>query len=263
MRVYRTGDGTRVTPLEAEDHSSLHQLGLIPSDLLRRWRVVLLVEGHHEELIFQEAIGKELHAARAHVLPFGGVRQLHAVVDSRLLWDFTDAQFIPVVDNEKAGRLDEVWDRAMWLDAAEGAEAAVDHIEAHLRKKDGFETQAMQEFLKLAIAKGWPTYSRIRPFAFAKPDITDYLPLGELLPEYPKKTWTKLRNEHASQSGQQPLAFKAWMEKAYGKQLGRTIFTDEAIRAAARAMDVPEEFKMLLRRCENAGPPVDDEDSPA
>jgi hypothetical protein len=49
------------------------------------------------------------------------------------------------------------------------------------------------------------------------------------------------------------------MEKAYGKQLGRTIFTDEAIREAARAMEVPAEFEMLLRRCENAGPPIDDE----
>jgi hypothetical protein len=258
-RVHKQDFISRVAPLSSADMLSLEHLGLEPSDLLRRWQVVLLVEGHQEELIFDAAVGARLRAARIHVLPFGGVRQLHSVIDSRLLWDFTDAALFPVVDNEKAARLDQVWEQAIWLDAAEGTEAAIDHIDDNLRKKHGFETQAMQEFLKLAIAKGRPTYSRIRPFAFSKPDITDYLPLEVLLPEYPKKTWAKLRKEHASQSGQQPLSFKDWMEKAYGKQLGRTIFTDQAIREAARAMDVPEEFEMLLRRCENAGPPIEDE----
>lgn len=186
-----------------------------------------------------------------------------ALTAPRLLCDFTDAESVPVVDNEKADRLDPVWARAMWLAATKGAEAAVPYIEDNLQKKDGFETRAMQEFLTLAITsvKGRPTYSRIHPFAFSKPDTTDYLPLPELLSVgVPEETWVKLRKEHASQSGQQPLSSKDWMEKAYGKQPGRTIFTDDAIRAVARAMDIPEEFELLLRRCEHAGPPIQGED---
>ena len=240
-----------VEALHELERSDLSELGLQPSDLLRRWRVILLVEGHHDELLIRADLGDELHDARVHIVPVDGASRLAAAIDSQLLWEFTEAVVIPVVDNAKLDELTQAWEAALYLAAAEGTAAAVNHLNERLASGDrSNETRWLRQFLIKSISKGDSTSSRISPFAFAKPDITDYLPVAEMLPERPDATWESLREEQLRMEGKS-TNFKGWLAKRYRRQ----IFTDEAITAAAHRMDVPEEFRRLLEQCTNVPSP--------
>jgi len=66
-------------------------LGLNPSDMLRRTKGIILVEGEHDLEILLGALGSELDRLGVTVLPTRGGSKLKTVVDSRFLYEFTDA----------------------------------------------------------------------------------------------------------------------------------------------------------------------------
>jgi hypothetical protein len=79
------------------------------SDLLRRQRVILLVEGLHDQIVLEGLLGDELRRSRVHMVPIRGGRQLPAALESQLLFDFTDALIVPVLDNLSAEHVNDVW----------------------------------------------------------------------------------------------------------------------------------------------------------
>lgn len=53
---------------------NLELLGLKPADVFQIYRVFLIVEGHHEEVILKNLLGDELEDARTLILPMRGGR---------------------------------------------------------------------------------------------------------------------------------------------------------------------------------------------
>jgi energy-coupling factor transporter ATP-binding protein EcfA2 len=104
----KTG-GSRVRPLVAPTKETMAEFGLAPSDLLRRQRAFLLVEGTHDEIVLEELIGDELRQARVDVLALRGARNLPATVDSQFLFDYTDAHVVVLLDAIDAATVRDVW----------------------------------------------------------------------------------------------------------------------------------------------------------
>jgi hypothetical protein len=110
LQVRDRDDGSAtVQPLNVADLKRLDDFGLHPSDLIRRQKVFLLVEGSHDEIVLKTLLGNELAEARVHVLPIRGAGQLANTVDSHFLFEFTDAKVLALLDNLSAATVNDVW----------------------------------------------------------------------------------------------------------------------------------------------------------
>ena len=126
---------TQVSELTAVNRSAMPELGLQPSDLLQRSRAFLLVEGLHDEIVLRELIGTELEKLHVVVLPLRGATQLPSVLDSRFLFDFSEAVIIPILDNISPGPMVAAWQEAVVIAATKGTDAAGAHIRKALPTK--------------------------------------------------------------------------------------------------------------------------------
>ena len=84
-------------------------LGLNPSDMLRRTRGIALVEGEHDLRILTGMIGTELSQLGVEMLPLRGGSQLRTATDSRFLYEFTDAVLFPILDDLMLGPVTDLW----------------------------------------------------------------------------------------------------------------------------------------------------------
>jgi predicted ATPase len=241
-------DGTLVeftaataTRLTAVTRSNMAALGLQPSDLLRRHRAFLLVEGHHDALLLEHFLGEQLRRLRVHVLPLRGARALPDALDSRFLFDFTDAIVVPVLDNLSAERIREIWEQALVMAAAQGAEPAGVWIRAQLPARASSENQFMGQFLSRAVQSGLD--SRVAPFGLSAADILEYLPVSAFARR--ASSWDALREEHRLAVAEGSTRVSNW--KDYVSARHATDFSDERLLAAAAAMaEPPRDFVALL-----------------
>ena len=243
----RSGVFSTVIPLASVHREELQSLGLEPSDLLRRSRVVLLVEGQHDEVLIEEFLSRELTPmvmGRLQIVAVRGARKLPASLDSRLLFDFTDATIVPIVDNVRMENLTEAWERALVLAATDGEEAAGELIRRQLPASAASENDFISQFLSRAIVMG--VHARVSPFSLPAVDITDYLPVTAFVPE--GESWDELRAMHAAavESGTtKEKYFKTWVSKRYS-----TDFSDERIRTACNEVEgCPSDFQALADVC--------------
>lgn len=231
---------TRTAALTEVNRRDLEALGLEPSDLLRRQRALLLVEGLHDELLIDHFLHDALVAGRAEVLAIRGASQLPLALRGRLLFDFTEANVVPVLDNMKNSTVTSVWEQAQSISIAEGTEAAGLFLRRELPGGRKSENEFLREFLSLALEEG--VNSRVRPFTFSKPDILMYLPISAFTRR--PTSWEQVRESHneALASGETKTSdWKRWATGRYGMQ-----FTPEKIVAAAKQMEeMPEDFKLL------------------
>lgn len=240
-------ESAHISPLTGPHRRDLESLGIVPSDLLRRTRVFLLVEGQHDEIVCHALLSRVLPPGvlgRLYFLPVRGGSKLPAAVESRLLFDFTEATVVPLVDNIRAERVTSVWERTLVLAATEGDQSAGEFLRTQLPAGQAAENGFLAQFLSRAMALG--VQSRVSPFSLPAVDVTDYLPVGAFVPKV--KSWDDLRGTYRSEceSGTTRLtSFKAWVEKKY-----RTDFSDDRIRRAlAQIEGCPEDFRALADLC--------------
>lgn len=227
--------GTQVSPMPEVTRETLADLGMTPSDLLRRWKAFLLVEGHHDQLILERLVGTEFEKLRTKVIPLHGGKELPATFDSQFLFDFSPAIVVPVVDNVDPGRLTRVWDAAVSIAATSGVSAAGEHLRKELPPRASAENKFLGQFLSKAIATG--TDSRVVPHAFQHGDIIEYLP-SEFFAG--NRSWEALRARHAEQG--QGKDFKKWLTATFGAK-----FDDETLLTACDSLSsVPAEFNSLV-----------------
>lgn len=229
-------EANAVQPLPAPTIETMAQFGLRPSDLLRRQRIFLLVEGAHDQIVVNKLIGDELHAARVEVLPIRGARQLPATVDSQFLFRFTDAHIIVMLDAVDEAKVRDVWSRA--VEVADGDRDAARQILHNGLPRTEAELRWLGEFLSEAIGQGF--HNRITPFGLSARDILEYLPVDKLV--HGGKSWDQLHAEFATSGAK---SFKPWLSKTKAANL-----THDEIRDAAQALDrVPHEFVTLANLC--------------
>lgn len=242
VHLYRDGRGrTALAEMPTVLRDRVDDLGLDPTDLLQLCRTVLLVEGQHELAVLGELIGDELRQAGALTFAMRGVTKLGSAADAQLLFTYTDATLLVVVDNDDADRVTDIWERA--CRAADDGDDPLPVLAEYTKHKRDYEQIALQEFCALAIAS--ENRERIRFRTLSLPDVPEYLPVHAVAPGAPAgATWSELHTQHerTGKPGKRPR-FKNWMTDTYGAD-----YSESNLRAAARSMDsIPEELVEILQ----------------
>jgi energy-coupling factor transporter ATP-binding protein EcfA2 len=245
VHVYREPGGhTSLSEMPPLLRDGVDDLGLHPSDLLQLCRTVVLVEGQHELAIFDELLGDELRQVGALMFAMRGVTKLGSAADAQLLFTYTDATLLVVVDNDHSERVNDIWDRA--CRAADDGSDPLQVLAEFTRHKRDYEQIALQEFCALAVSGG--TRERIRFRALSLPDVPEYLPVHAVAPGAPAAaSWATLHaaHERTGKPGKRQR-FKNWMADTHDAD-----YSDESLRAAARSMDsIPADFIAILRAAE-------------
>ena len=226
-------DNGRFYPLEHIDRSRLDELGLRSGDLLSRLRTVLLVEGEHEKIVFEELFSDELEAAGVEILAARGGKNMKDVFDSQFLFRLTDARVVCLLDNLTASEVSRIWEEGKRLAQLGQVEQAGATIRDALPAKASAENKFLSEFLTQAITYG--QHERVIPWGLSRPDILTYLPPE---PFGFKRDWDGILARHSA-SGE---SLKPWASKTYGVD-----FSEDRVRAAALALDaIPDDFTELL-----------------
>ena len=228
-----------VTDLDREE---LQEFGLLPSDLLRRQKGFLLVEGQHDLLVWQALLGDELKSRRIEILPLRGAAKLKSTLDSRVLFDFTDSHVFPVLDALRAEVVDDAWTDAKATKESDGLDAAIALVLNAFKSLKEDEARLMESFMTRALEMG--RENRLSPQGLSAPDVLDYLPVASFVPE--AESWESLRAELEASKGSAPSGneFKKWMQTAKKADL-----SDAAIQRAAESCDyIPEDFSKVLSR---------------
>jgi predicted ATPase len=217
------------------NREELASLGLRPGDLLTHLNTFLLVEGEHERIIFESLFADELRRLQCKIIVARGAKNMKDIFESQVIFDFTDAKIVSLLDNTEADRVVEIWSEARKLAAIGKVIESGEYLRTALPKSKSGENIFLSQFLTSALTHG--QHERVEVWGLSKPDIVLYLP-----PENfgIKRTWEELLSEH----GPSDPSFKTWATKKYGAD-----FSVETIHKAVKTLDhVPDEFGDLMLR---------------
>lgn len=253
---------SRIQGLGPLERGGLDDLGLEPSDLLRVTRAVLLVEGQHDLVLIPHFLSRTMAPAawqRVLVLPLRGAKKLPGTLtplSARLLFDYTDAHVVPILDNVDNVRLKEVWESAEIEVAALGPQEARRHLLSRLRpeptqgtqRRSSLENEALAEWMAAALDRG--LRPRVTPASLSKADIVLYLPIECFSTSRLKRrgihSWDELIGIWQAETEEDPRGnWKPWAQRVLGLD-----FSDGRLLDAARSLeDVPDDFQILAREC--------------
>lgn len=251
QRAANSGSGkSQVQQLAPADRTDLARLGLHPSDLLRSTRAFLLVEGVHDELALRAFLNDRLRKARVEIVTLFGSKNLKKTLENEVLYRFTGAKVVALLDNIRMAEVTPVWVEAVRIAETEGPQRGADHIFAAMPKHD--ETGALRSWLGTALSKGY--HDRVAPFGLQRRDVLEYFPAGAFTSR--AESWDELRAIRASEAGDVVAAeaggLKEWVAKRFGVDFsGAAVAT--AIAAAAPRMAPPQEFLDLMATLEPPG----------
>lgn len=243
IHVAKHNGRTHVGQMPRLGPETLAELGLSPSDLLGLYRIFLLVEGEHDEIVIRALCGDFLDSARVKIIPLRGGRNLPGTVESQLLFDLSDAHLVAVLDSVRAEEISAAWMEAQTRYLSEDAESAIDYLTEAFNQKKVMEHEWIVNWLSRAIKKG--VHSRMNPYGLAARDIIEYLPVEILVPNA-DKSWDELRREHdeamPSLDRTKGLhVFKSWLKHVYRADTS----VSNVRRAAESVTEVPEELLNL------------------
>ncbi|WP_079552747.1 ATP-binding protein [Arthrobacter sp. 49Tsu3.1M3] len=251
VHVSKTEGKTRVGQVPDLRPESLAVLGLSPSDLLGLYRIFLLVEGVHDEIVLRAFCGPALDEARVKIIPMHGGRNLPGSIESQVLFDLTDAHLVAVLDDIRIHEVNDVWNEAVKLWQSNEQDLAMTRLTSAFRGRKGSEYEWITNWLGRALKH--QVHSRIEPYGFRARDIIEYLPVEVMVPEA-EKSWDDLRREHdqaiPSLDKRKGLHnFKQWLSRTYKADISVSAIS----RGAEAATDVPEEFQKFSYRIREIG----------
>ena len=227
-------DGGQARQIGPVDRASLALLGLRPSDLLSRIKTFLLVEGEHEKIVFETLFGEELNQLRVGLVVARGGKNMKDIFDSQVLFDFSDARIVALLDNIDAGRVHSLWNRAKDLAATGQVDEAGALVRSELPRQGSGENRFLSQFLTRALEGG--EHERVGAWGLQKEDIVLYLPTEAF---GIRRTWDDALSAFDASAG---VSLKPWLSKKYGAD-----FSLENVRKAAESLDhIPEDFTGLL-----------------
>lgn len=245
FEVSRQQGRRRLRALPPIARNSMSELGLLPSDLLRRQRGIVLVEGLHDQVVLEALFGDEMRRHRVEVLPLRGTHQLSAARIA-FLFDYTSAHIFVMLDNILTAALHETWETASDYAQRGELEAAVGVLDQAECLAGDSEGRVMRELLQRVVLDG--RADRLTPHGLSEADVIEYLPVSELVP-YPTGDWRELRARHSlarEDDKRTPKDFKKWLETRLDAN-----FSGEFLTRATTALDaIPPDFLRLLKTIE-------------
>lgn len=156
------------------------------------------------------------------------------VFDSQVLFDFTDARVVALLDNMGAESIQGLWGRARQLAAVGKVHEAGSLVRQELPSQQSGENRFLAQFLTRALEDG--EHERVGAWGLTKEDIVLYLPPAAF---GIKRSWEDaLEAYDSAQHG----SLKPWLTKKFGAD-----FSLDNVRAAAESLDqIPGDFTNML-----------------
>lgn len=241
---------SRVQQLGVPDREDLARLGLRPSDLLSFTRVFLLVEGVHDEAALRAFFDERLRRAQVEIITLSGAKNLKRTLENEVLYKFTDARVVAMLDNIQMAEVEPVWAEAIQLAETAGPQRAADYIFSTLPRTD--EIGALRSWLGTALGRGY--HRRVAPFGLQARDVLEYFPAGAFTAR--SETWDELREIRAVEDGTPVSAggLKEWIGRRFGTDFSGAA-VEIAIASEAPRMEIPQEFRTLMALLEAGGQP--------
>lgn len=240
IHVYRGPFGrAQSKELRGREREGLGRLGLRREDAVHLVRLILLVEGHHDEYVLRSLLGAELDAEGISVVPMHGARNLTSVADSQILADFFDVPIVAMLDNGRQDRVMKYWSGLKDVQSSAEMTLMINEVFGEDRtNEEGFITSLGRRLHSLS------SLYRFHVYALAARDIIMYLPVERLVPG--ASSWEELWDEHQAGLGRSnwPRDFKRWTELYRGGS-----YDDVALSNACAAIDTPSELLELLGQC--------------
>jgi energy-coupling factor transporter ATP-binding protein EcfA2 len=227
------------------------ELGLTVADVLQLVRVIVAVEGRHDQTVLKALLPSELDQAGAWILPMSGAKNSIAVLDAQVLLDATDAHFIVVVDGIRQTRLDPLWAEVTELAVSGQTDAArgrLRHIEDLATGNEGYWLRELADR-----ALDLNLLHRISAHGLEKRDIICYLPPASLLGA-PDLKWHDVEKEYDQYVAglsryDKKKNFKEWLQHRYGARI-----TNAAVhRAVGQLTDLCSDISRLGDRIVELG----------
>lgn len=210
-----TGKSRLHVPQLADIHSDAtmsllaEELGVTRADLFQLVRVFVCVEGQHDLVVLANLLGGALSASFARLLPMDGAKKLNEALTVPMIFDYTDANVVVVLDNSPDVEKD-------WNDLVDahqrGDKKRSQSIIRAINERPGGEAGWIAKFAQAAIDRG--RLDRVTVFGLSRPDVICYLPPVALgLP--PNRTWDELVSEWRKSSAR-PADIKGWLRSTHG-----------------------------------------------
>lgn len=246
-----------VDSIERPNLEEAEQFGVPPIELLQLVRVVVLVEGVHDQWVLEELFGEELRNAGAYVIPIRGAKKLVGAADANLLFNFTDAHVAVMLDAVDQDRVEKWWGRALEAkltgDSLDVVNELLQKIKGNRKRKHEqnveMEYQWLIEFCQAAISKD--REHRIAFSLLRKKDIEFYLDPRHFLtgidPGDPIPTWESLIAEHErAKSTEGAPNFKKWLEASGRANFGRANWETACREIDSIHPDLVDTFSRIL-----------------
>ena len=238
----------------AELTTFAEDLGMNSVDLLQMTSTFLLVEGEHDRIVINNLIGEEIRRSGVVTTPLRGALKVSQIVDSDLVWRFTDARLVLVLDSLDADQMSGIVAEAKRLLAegdGRGAIDALDPLKRDRTSKGKTERDALYELLRAAVAAN--RIDRLEIFGLSEPDIIDYFHPRELGPVSPdseyfglgrREAWDALHSRYMNtpRRDRKDLGFKSWAVDILGVGSNPS---DILSKASANLDRIPEDFLRL------------------
>jgi hypothetical protein len=232
--------GARVREVEISLLDRIHtettayELGLSVGDLWSLGRVIVVVEGLHDEMVFGSLLREGLNAAAAGLFPMHGGARLKSLAEPGLMINATDAQILVVLDELDSSVVDPIWDdlrRAMAQGDFDTARAKV----AELRQPNNDSLLFLHQFAFRALETG--CLPRVHVHGLSLPDVICYLPEEHVLLK--PEPWAALIEQWRKDAAPNPPRnIKKWLkDRGYlpSDQAEIDELVGKAAHAAARA----------------------------
>jgi ABC-type transport system involved in cytochrome c biogenesis ATPase subunit len=233
IHLARNADGhaeAAVMTLRVRQHipELLDRLGISAADLLQWARVLVLLEGEHDRAVIDGLLADALDDAQALVLSLGGAKHLAAVAEAEVLFDYTDAPFLVVLDNLHRDAIITAWSSAT-AHATKGHQKAAIAALRPLEALPGGEAKWLRQLGQRAIDTG--RLDRLHIDSIGVPDIICTLPVAEFTAATPATSWDDLlaRWQRSARPGHPATDLKGWL----AAQQGRPV----SLRAVRRAVE--------------------------
>jgi hypothetical protein len=230
-----------LTVVPRTDREALQRLGVPISEELHLYRAVLVVEGQHEAVLFDEMFGEEIAAYRIKVLPIRGTRQLRLLASAgEMLFRYLEAPFVLLTDRTRTEAVQQAYAAAASANGSSEVRSAI----AEVFTANSEEEHVLQSLFITAAEAG--LLHRLRGVhGLEKDDVLHYLPCEHLVPG---STWDQLVELHKQRGNNEPRDFKRWLELTRDADL-----SDDNLRSAVRLMDeVPREWTDVIDSCMKA-----------
>ncbi len=218
------------------------RFGTDVADMLQLLRVVLIVEGEHDDAIVAAFLAEDLLAASAWVIPLRGAANAPGIADAHLLFDATFAHMVVMLDNVDHDLVRDCW-RQLQQAVEEHDKPRAKRALRQLQQIRGAESQWLGELAERAVDTD--RILRIHPYGLAQPDVIFYLPVTDFVPS--ARSWDELHGEYLRwRAGQPPprpgravVSFKAWLRRCHqqrspGRRSGRALGGSPASRPSSQ-----------------------------